>query len=115
MTPKQQNNLDISQDGSNSAEGIGNDSCVFINPKMNEDAMVDIAREPKNSSLIEALSYNPDQYEDTMIVHINREIDQNYLNQQSKQKEGFEILEINNTDPSQLDDSEQNVMKTPVK
>ena len=78
-----------------------------------EEVVVSISKEDRkdqSSALLRALSLNPWEYEDSITYQLNREI-----NIPLESKEGFEILEINHTDNSQICESEVNVPKTPTK
>lgn len=84
-------------------------SIIYTNSKPQWDKTEHSSKhktQSKHSALIEALTRNMDSYEDALMLN---------LNPGSEDKEGFEILEINNTDNSPQGRSESNIHRTPVK
>lgn len=70
----------------------------------------------KKSALIEALASQLDSFEDATMVQLNNQIyGQRNIEETNMKKDGFEILEIANTDPSPYDESTSHHLTTPMK
>lgn len=94
-----------------------NEEGVYAKQVENEDQQESIYRDSqKQSALLEALAHNNDSYEDTVMMQLNRQLwGEERPTVIEENKEGFEILEINNSTSSPTKKSSSVNPKTPVK